>query len=78
MVYVMIASNEIEARVEQMNTDEVFSVADLGFPPDWYDNVRIKLSRMVAKGLIVRWARGDTTSLGKRSLVSCSQAAKKL
>ena len=54
----MMASNEIETRVEQMDTDEVFSVADLGFPPDWYDNVRIKLSRMAAKGQIVKVGKG--------------------
>ncbi len=58
MVHVMVASNEIEAKVEQMNADEVFSVADLGFPPDWYDNVRIKLSRMAAKGQIVKVGKG--------------------
>jgi len=58
MVHVMVASNEIEAKVEQMDTDEVFSVADLGFPPDWYDNVRIKLSRMVVKGQIVKVGKG--------------------
>lgn len=46
---VMVASNEIEAKVEQMNVDEVFPVADLGFPPDWYDNVRIKLSCVEVK-----------------------------
>lgn len=54
----MMASNEIEAKVEQMNADEVFSVADLGFPLDWYDNVRIKLSRMAAKGRIVKVGKG--------------------
>ena len=54
----MVASNEIEAKVEQMNVDEVFSVADLNFPLGWYDNVRIKLSRMAAKGRIVKVGKG--------------------
>lgn len=54
----MVAANEIEKRVQGMNTDQVFSVADLGFPADWYDNVRIKLSRMAAQGLIVKASKG--------------------
>jgi len=54
----MVAANEIEKRVQRINTDLVFSVADLGFPADWYDNVRIKLSRMAAQGLIVKVSKG--------------------
>lgn len=54
----MIVSNEIEKRVQGMNIDQVFSIADLGFPADCYDNVRIKLSRMAAQGLIVKAGKG--------------------
>ena len=54
----MIAANEIEKKVQEMATDQVFSVADLGFPTGWYDNVRIKLSRMEAKGLVAKVGKG--------------------
>lgn len=54
----MVVANEIEARVQRMNTDTVFTVADLGFPTLLYDNVRIKLGRMVKEGLIVKVGRG--------------------
>mgnify|MGYP006916057793 CR=1 FL=1 len=54
----MIAASEIEKRVQEMATDQVFSVSDLGFPAGWYDNVRIKLSRMEAKGLVTKVGKG--------------------
>lgn len=41
-----------------MENDRVFSVADLGFPSEWYDNVRVKLSRMEKQGVIVKVSKG--------------------
>ena len=54
----MLAAHEIENKVLAMENDKVFSVADLGFPHDWYDNVRVKLSRMEKQGLIVKVSKG--------------------
>lgn len=54
----MVAAHEIKETVLAMENDKVFSVADLGFPYDWYDNVRIKLSRMEKQGLIVKVSQG--------------------
>lgn len=54
----MVAAHDIEKKVLAMEEDRVFSVADLGFLPDWYDNVRVKLSRMEKRGLIVKVSKG--------------------
>lgn len=55
---IMVAAHEIRDRVLAIENDKVFSVADLGFPYNWYDNVRIKLSRMEKQGLIVKVSQG--------------------
>lgn len=54
----MTAANEIEERVQGIDTDTVFTVADLGFPAHSYDNVRVKLGRMARLGHIVKVGRG--------------------
>lgn len=54
----MVAAHDIEEKVLAMEDDRVFSVADLSFPPDWYDNVRVKLSRMEKRGLVVKVSKG--------------------
>lgn len=54
----MIAANEIETKVQSLNADTVFTVADLGFPAHWYDNVRVKLGRMTGLGHLVKVGRG--------------------
>ena len=54
----MVASHEIEKRILTMESDRVFSVADLGFPSEWYDNVRMKLSRLGKLGQVVKVSKG--------------------
>lgn len=41
-----------------MTPGVVFSIEDLGFPKEWWENVRVKLSRMVAKGVINKLSKG--------------------
>ena len=54
----MLAAREIEKKVLALDNDKVFSFADLGFPYEWYDNVRVKLGRMEKCGQIVKVAKG--------------------
>lgn len=54
----MTVSRQIEQAVKNLGSDKVFTIADLAFPSDWWENVRIKLSRMVQKGVIVKVAAG--------------------
>lgn len=54
----MLAAHEIENKVLAIENDRVFSFADLGFPYGWYDNVRVKLSRMEKQGRIVKVGKG--------------------
>lgn len=54
----MVVAKEIEMRVRRIGADTVFSVADLGLPQGWYDNVRVKLSRMASLGHIVKVGKG--------------------
>ena len=54
----MLIAHQIEKRVLSIRKDKVFSAIDLGFPYNWYDNVRIKLGRMEKQGLIVKVSRG--------------------
>lgn len=41
-----------------MESDRVFSVADLGLPNKWYDNARMKLSRLEKQGQVVKVSKG--------------------
>lgn len=54
----MVATREIEKRIYAVESDRVFSVADLRFPNEWYDNVRVKLSRMEKQGKVVKVGKG--------------------
>lgn len=54
----MTAARQIETRVNSIAIDKVFSIADLGFPSDWWENIRVKLSRMAAKGTIKKLRKG--------------------
>lgn len=54
----MIAAKQIAKQVESLGTDRVFSIADLGLPSEWWGNIRVKLSRMVKSGAIVKLAPG--------------------
>lgn len=54
----MVASQLIEQKVSGIEPTKVFTIEDLGFPPDWWENVRVKLGRMVKSGQIERVERG--------------------
>lgn len=54
----MTTAQQIAKKVESLGTDRVFSIADLGFPAEWWENVRVKLSRMVKSGKLVKLAPG--------------------
>lgn len=54
----MTNAREIENRVLAIGTDTIFTVNDLGFPREWHDNVRMKLSRMVCRGRLEKTSRG--------------------
>ena len=54
----MVASREIEKKIESIEPAKVFTVGDLGFPPDWWENVRVKLGRMVRDGRLEKAGRG--------------------
>lgn len=54
----MVASRLIENRIAGIEPTKVFTIEDLGFPLDWWENVRVKLGRMVKSGLIEKIGRG--------------------
>lgn len=54
----MVASRQIEKKIEAMESAKVFTIADLDFPPEWWENVRVKLGRMVKSGQLERVGRG--------------------
>lgn len=54
----MVASQIIENKIVDLEPTKVFTVADLGFPPDWWENVRVKLGRLVKSGMIAKAGRG--------------------
>lgn len=54
----MTAAQQIAKQVEALGTDRVFSIADLGLPVDWWENIRVKLSRMAKAGTLVKLAPG--------------------
>lgn len=54
----MTAARKIEDRINLIDDGIVFSIDDLGFPAEWWDNIRVKLSRMVDKGLIQKFSKG--------------------
>lgn len=54
----MIASQEIENKVFTIEPTKVFTIEDLGFPADWWENVRVKLGRMVKSGHLIKAGRG--------------------
>lgn len=54
----MTAAQNIEDKVRQIDFGTVFSIEDLGFPKEWWENVRVKLSRMAAKGSIQKLSKG--------------------
>lgn len=54
----MVASRLIENKIAGIEPIKVFTIEDLGFPMDWWENVRVKLGRMVKAGLIEKVGRG--------------------
>lgn len=54
----MTAAQQIARQVDSLGTDRVFSIADLGFPAEWWENIRVKLGRMVKSGTLVKLAPG--------------------
>lgn len=54
----MTAAQIIEDKVNLVDLGTVFSIEDLGLPKEWWENVRVKLSRMVAKGAIQKLSKG--------------------
>lgn len=54
----MVASQLIENKVNSIEPTKVFTIEDLGFPADWWENVRVKLGRMVKSGQLEKAGRG--------------------
>lgn len=54
----MTIAQKIENRITLIADGTVFSIDDLGLPKDWWENVRVKLSRMVGKGLLQKLSKG--------------------
>lgn len=54
----MVASQLIENKIAGIEPTKVFTIEDLGFPHDWWENVRVKLGRMARSGLIEKVGRG--------------------
>lgn len=54
----MVASREIENKVNTIVPTKVFTIENLGFPDDWWENVRVKLGRMVKSGQLNKAGRG--------------------
>lgn len=54
----MVASQLIENKVNSIEPTKVFTIEDLGFPTDWWENVRVKLGRMVKSGQLEKVGRG--------------------
>lgn len=48
----------IEHKVNSLKEDVIFSISDLGFPADWWENVRVKLARLAEKGTIMKVGKG--------------------
>lgn len=54
----MVASQLIENKIAGMKPTKIFTIRDLDFPMDWWENVRVKLGRMVKSGLIEKVGKG--------------------
>ncbi|MDE5903439.1 MAG: hypothetical protein K2H21_09525 [Muribaculaceae bacterium] len=54
----MTIAKKIEDRIDLISDGTVFSISDLGLPNDWWENIRVKLSRMVGKGIIQKLSKG--------------------
>lgn len=54
----MTAAKKIEERVNRIDEGTIFSIDGLGLPAEWWENIRVKLSRMVVKGKIQKLSKG--------------------
>lgn len=54
----MTVSQEIEKRVDKIEPARVFTIEDLDFSAEWWENVRVKLGRMVKSGHLKKAGRG--------------------
>ena len=54
----MTIAQKIENRVSLIDYGTVFSIHDLGLPKEWWENIRVKLSRMIEKGQIQKLSKG--------------------
>ena len=54
----MIAAQHIENKIASIKPTKVFTIRDLGFPSDWWENIRVKLGRMVKSGQLEKIGRG--------------------
>lgn len=54
----MINSRIVKNKIAAIKPATVFTISDLGIPPDWWENVRVKLGRMVNSGKLERVGRG--------------------
>ena len=54
----MTAAQIIEDKVNSIDFGIVFTIEDLELPQEWWDNVRVKLSRMASKGVIQKLSKG--------------------
>ena len=53
-----MVSKSVEYRVGQLEPARVFTVSDLGFPIENWENVRVKLGRMTRQGIIKKVGNG--------------------
>lgn len=54
----MVVSQLIENKIADIEPTMVFTIKDLDFPLQWWENVRVKLGRMVKSGSIEKIGRG--------------------
>lgn len=54
----MTVAKEIENKVSLIPRENIFTIEDLQFPSEWWENVRVKLGRMVNLGLLKKVGKG--------------------
>lgn len=54
----MTVAKEIENKVNLIPRENIFTIDDLQLPSEWWENVRVKLGRMVNRGLLKKVGKG--------------------